>query len=140
MPHFMVEYSENIEEALDLPRLFERLTETAVETGVFELAGIRCRALPRAQYRLADNHPDNAFLHLHLRIRAGRPLEDRKRAGQAIFAMLNDYLAPIFDSRPFMLSFEIAEIDADLNFKKSNVRDHIAARAGNGASGQEAAQ
>ena len=137
MPHFLVEYSENIEAALDIPRLFERLTETAVETGVFALAGIRCRALPRARYRLADGHPDNAFLHLQLRIRAGRPLEDRKAAGEAIFATLSDHLAPIFAERPMMLSFEIAEIDADLNFKKSNVRDYIAARD---SGGQEAAQ
>lgn len=128
MPHFLVEYSTNIEEALDVPRFFERLIDTAVETGVFELAGIRCRALPRTQYRVADGHPDNAFLHIQLRIGAGRSVETRKAAGEAIFAALNDYLAGLFADRPLMLSFEIAEIHPDLNFKKSNIRDHIAAR------------
>lgn len=128
MPHFLVEYSANIEEALAPQRLFEQLTLSAVETGVFELAGIRCRALPRAQYRIADGHPDNAFVHVQLRIGAGRSVETRREAGEAIFAALDDYLSEIFQERALMLSFEIAEIHPDLNFKKSNIRDHMAAR------------
>lgn len=135
MPHFLVEYSANIEDELALPRLFERLTETAVETGVFEMAGIRCRALPRAQYRVADGHPDNAFVHVQMRIGAGRSVETRRAAGEAIFAALNDHLARLFAERPLMLSFEIAEIHPELNFKKSNIREHIKARTS-----QEAAQ
>lgn len=135
MPHFLVEYSANIEAELDVPQLFERLCSTAVETGVFEEAGIRCRALPRAQYWVADGHPDNGFLHVQLRIGAGRSVETRKAAGQAIFAALDDHLTAMFAGRPLMLSFEIAEIHPDLNFKKSNVREHIAARQG-----QEAAR
>lgn len=128
MPHFLVEYSTNIEDELNVPRLFDTLCEAAVETGVFELAGIRCRALPREAYRVADGHPDNAFLHVHLRIGAGRSVETRRAAGEQIFAALNDYLTAIFAERPLMLSFEISEIHPELNFKKSNIRDHMSAR------------
>ncbi len=35
MPHFIVEYSANIEEQLDIPQLLKVLNDTAVSTGVF---------------------------------------------------------------------------------------------------------
>ena len=129
MPHFRVEYSRNLEAALDLPDLFERLTDVAAGTGVFPLAGIRCRALPRDRYRVADGHPDNGFVHVELRVGAGRDVPTLRRAGEAVFAALKDHIADQFARLPIALSFEISEIHPDLNFKTGNIRDHMKARA-----------
>ncbi len=128
MPHFRVEYSRNLEAALGLPDLFEKLTEVAAGTGVFPLPGIRCRALPRDSYRVADGHPDNGFVHVELRVGAGRDVPTLRRAGEAVFAALNDHMADLFAERPIALSFEIAEIHPDLNFKAGNIRDYMKAR------------
>lgn len=128
MPHFQVEYSGNIEQALDVPALLDVLTEAAVGTGVFPLAGVRARAMKREHYRIADGHPDNGFIHINLRIGAGRPVETRKEAGQAIFDAVAAHLKPLIDSRPMNVSFEISEIHPDLNFKVTNLREHMAAR------------
>ena len=135
MPHFQVEYSRNIESDLNLPELLDVLTDAAVETGVFALAGVRARAMARDHYRVADGHPDNCFLHINLRIGAGRTVEVRKEAGQAVFDTVAAYLKPLVDSRPINLSLEISELHPDLNFKITNLRDHMAAREN-----QEAAQ
>jgi len=129
MPHFRVEYSRNLEETLDLPELFERLTGVAAGTGVFPLAGIRCRALPRDSYRIADGHPDNGFVHVELRVGAGRDVPTLRHAGEAVFAALNDHMASLIEHRPIALSFEIAEIHPDLNFKSGNIRKYMKARA-----------
>jgi 5-carboxymethyl-2-hydroxymuconate isomerase len=129
MPHFLVEYSSNLEEALDLPALFEKLHEVAGKSGVFPLAGMRSSGLPREQFRLADGHPDNGFIHVNLRVGAGRDVETLRREGEAIFAMLTDYVDALFKERPLALSFEISEIHPDLNFKKGNIRDYLKARA-----------
>ncbi|MDE0702255.1 MAG: 5-carboxymethyl-2-hydroxymuconate Delta-isomerase [Rhodospirillaceae bacterium] len=129
MPHFRVEYSRNLEAALDVPALLDRLTEVAAGTGVFPLAGIRCRALPRDSYRIADGHPDNGFVHVELRVGAGRDVPTLRRAGEAVFAALSDHMAGSLACRPIALSFEIAEIHPDLNFKAGNIRDHMRARA-----------
>ncbi len=128
MPHFRVEYSCNLEEELDLPDLFDRLTEVAAGTGVFPLAGIRCRALPRDSYRVADGHPDNGFVHVELRVGAGRDVPTLRQAGEAVFAALRDRMAGLLARRPVALSFEIAEIHPDLNFKAGNIRDYMKAR------------
>ncbi len=129
MPHFRVEYSRNLEAALDIPALLDRLAEAAAGTGVFPLAGIRCRALPRDLYRVADGHPDNGFVHVELRVGAGRDVPTLRRAGEAVFAALSDHMAGPLARRPVALSFEIAEIHPDLNFKAGNIRDHMKARA-----------
>ncbi len=129
MPHFRVEYSRNLEAPLDVPALLDRLTEIAAGTGVFPLAGIRCRALPRDEYRIADGHPDNGFVHVELRVGAGRDVPTLRRAGEAVFEALGDYMADLLAQRPIALSFEIAEIHPDLNFKAGNIRDHMKARA-----------
>lgn len=129
MPHFRVEYSRNLEAALDVPALFERLTDVAAGTGVFPLAGIRCRALPRDSYRIADGHPDNGFVHVELRVGAGRDVSTLRRAGEAVFGALKDQMESLLARRPIALSFEIAEIHPDLNFKAGNIREHMKARA-----------
>ena len=64
-------------------RCWTGLTDVAAGTGVFPLAGIRCRALPRDSYRVADGHPDNGFVHVELRVGAGRDVSTLRRAGEA---------------------------------------------------------
>jgi 5-carboxymethyl-2-hydroxymuconate isomerase len=129
MPHFLVEYSSNLEDALDLPALFEKLHTVAGKSGVFPVAGMRSRGLPREQFRLADGHPDNGFVHVNFRIGAGRDPEILRREGEAIFAMLTEHVEALFKERPLALSFEISEIHPDYNFKKGNIRDYLKARA-----------
>lgn len=128
MPHLILEYSSNLERDIDITSLMKVLADTAVGTGVFPLGGVRVRCHPSTHYRIADGDPDNAFLHLMLRIGHGRELEKRKRAGQAIFDALTDALAPVMARRPLALSAEIVEINPDTTWKKGNLRDHMRAR------------
>ena len=64
MPHFIMEYSANLDEDLDIPELFRQLNETAIGTGVFPIGGIRTRAIRCEHYRIAEGDPDNTFIHL----------------------------------------------------------------------------
>lgn len=125
MPHFIVEYSSNIEEDLNIDDLLRKLHATALETGLFALGGIRVRAAKRDHYVIADGRPDNAFLHLIARIRAGRSLEARKAAGEQIFATFCEALSPLYETRPLALSFEIQEINPDLSFKQNNIHSYL---------------
>ena len=129
MPHFLIEYSDNLEDDLELPVLFETLHGVASKGGVFPLAGMRSRGLPRRQVRIADGHPDNGFVHVNLRIGAGRDVATLRREGEVIFAALSEHLKPLMAKRPLALSFEISEIHPQLNFKTGNIRDHMKARA-----------
>ncbi len=133
MPHIIVEYSANIEDAIDTDALFGKLVDIAVETGVFELSGIRVRGERRDRYRISDNHPDNGFVHTTLRVGHGRTEETLKAAGERIYAVICDHLAPLCDARAMNVSMEIQEIHPVLTFKKNNIGAHMERRAKAGA-------
>ena len=132
MPHIVVEYSSNIEDRIDLQRLIRRLHDTAIGTGLFPLGGTRTRAARRNDYRIADGHPDNGFVHVTMRIGHGRDADAKTRAAQAVFDALCEHLAPLFDASPLGISFEVQELDPALSFKKNNLHEYVAARQARG--------
>jgi 5-carboxymethyl-2-hydroxymuconate isomerase len=128
MPHIVVEYSANIRDRMGLDGLIERLHATAIGTGVFPLGGTRTRAAERTHYRVADGHPDNAFVHVTLRIGHGRDADTKAQAARAVFDALCAHLAPLYDAIPLGISFELQEIDPALSFKKNNLHEYVSAR------------
>jgi 5-carboxymethyl-2-hydroxymuconate isomerase len=130
MPHLTIEYSANLDGELDLPALIETLHTTAVGIDAFPLAGMRTRAARREHFRVADGHADNAFIHVTLKIGAGRDIVTRKAAGETLFSTLNAFLQPLAERRPVAISFELTELDAETNYKGGNIRDYLAKRAG----------
>ena len=128
MPHIIVELSSNLRDALQLDRLLERVHAAAIATGVFPIGGTRTRAEERNHYRIADGHPDNAFVHVVLRIGHGRDADTKMRAGQAVFDALCDHLGDLYDRIPLGISLEVQEIDPVLSFKKNNLHEYVRAR------------
>ena len=127
MPHQIIEYSANLESHIDVETLVETMHQAAVAIDALPVAGIRTRAERRDVYRVADSHPDNTFINVTLRI-APRPPEVKKETGERLFAALREFVQPAFDERPMSLSLEIQEIDAELRWKHSNIRDYLAQR------------
>src|SRR5262245_22615568 len=125
MPHRIVEYSANLEQALDIARLVAALHEAALETGVFPIGSIRTRAARRDIYRIADGHADNGFVHVQARIGTGRTAEVRQQAAEHIFARLKAETAELFASRRLGLTLELVEIDPVGSLKHNNLHDIV---------------
>jgi 5-carboxymethyl-2-hydroxymuconate isomerase len=128
MPHQIIEYSANLETRLDIESVVDGLHEAAMAVDGLPLGGLRTRAAKREAYQVADRHPDNAFVHVILKLGHGRPLEKRREFGEALFAALCDLLEPVSSTSPLAISFEIQEIHPDLTWKKNNLRDYMASR------------
>jgi 5-carboxymethyl-2-hydroxymuconate isomerase len=128
VPHLIVEYSANLDAKVDIDELLRELHEAAAASGVFPLGGIRTRAARRERYRIADGHPDNAFVHVVARIRHGRPLDVRQRAGTLLFETLCRHLATAYATTPLGISLEVQEIDPDVSYKQNNLHDYVAQR------------
>ncbi len=129
MPHFIVEYSANLELVVDIEALVTEVHHAAIETGIFPLKGTRTRAVRRDNYRIADGNPDNAFVHIFAKIGQGRAAEIRQKAGEVIFNATREFLRPYFESHPLALSFEMQEIDSGTSFKSNNLSEWIERRA-----------
>ena len=89
MPHFIAECTDNIREQADLPGLFAKVNEALAATGIFPIGGIRSRAHWLDTWQMADGRQDYAFVHMTLKIGAGRSLESRQDVGDMLFARSN---------------------------------------------------
>ena len=121
MPHFIAECTDNIREQADLPGLFAKVNEALAATGIFPIGGIRSRAHWLDTWQMADGKHDYAFVHMTLKIGAGRSLESRKEVGEMLFALIKTHFAALMASRYLALSFELDELHPTLNFKQNNV-------------------
>jgi 5-carboxymethyl-2-hydroxymuconate isomerase len=130
MPHIIIEYSSNLRDRLNLERFVREVHDATVETGEFPMEGLRTRTSERTCYRIADGHPDNAFVHVVFRIRPGHDPQKKHRAGEKMFAAICNHLASIYDTSPLGITFEMQEIDTDYRFLKSNLSDHVKRRQG----------
>src|SRR5580704_7304128 len=125
MPHFTVEYSANLEAQADLQAFCAEILRSAVETGAFETGAVRVRAFRAEHYAIADQHPANSFIDVSLRLAAGRTLALRQQIGERIFSAMTTFLAPLFETQHFALSFEIREIDPEVSYKKNSIHERL---------------
>ena len=121
MPHFIAEYTDNLEPQADLPGLFEKVHRVLGDSGVFPLGSIRSRGVRLDTWRMADGKHDYAFVHMTLKVGHGRDLATREAVAQAVFAVITEHFAELQAQRLLALSFEMIELHPQLNFKQNNV-------------------
>lgn len=120
MPHFIVKCSDNIREEADLPGLFAKVNPTLAATGIFRWRVFAAACIGSIR-QMADGQRDYAFVHMTLKIGAGRSTESRQQAGEMLFELIKTHFAALMESRLLALSFEIEELHPTLNFKQNNV-------------------
>ncbi len=137
MAHIVIEHSANLRGRLDVPQLVRALHQAALGTGIFPVGGLRTRAYEASAYCIADGHPENAFVHVSVRVGHGRDLPTRRSACERIFAAACDQLAPLYETTPLGISVEMQELDPQLSLKKNNLHEHVKRRqqSGGGRSG-----
>lgn len=130
MPHFSMEYSSNLDGAVDFAALCRLVHQKIMETGLFELGAIRVRAIRCEAYAVADLLEANSFIDMSFRMGKGRSEDDRKRTGDAIFAAVTEFLGPQFATPHFALTLEVREIDPTLSWKKNAIHPRLRTQAG----------
>jgi 5-carboxymethyl-2-hydroxymuconate isomerase len=126
MAHFILEYSDNLgQDDSSIQSLFSGLYDAAVQTGIFPAKGLRFKAYPCNQYRIADGNPDHGFVHLEVKLGVGRTLDQRKLASEVIFQALTAHFQNLIDSRGMAVSFEMKELEAITKFNQNNIQDYL---------------
>lgn len=125
MPHIIIEYSSNIDDAVDMAAFCECLRCTAAAISAFPIPGIRVRAHRVEHYAIADGDQQHGFIDISVRLRAGRELSVRQAASQRLFDAAKDYLVPVFESRSLALSLEMRNIDPELSPKTGTIREYM---------------
>jgi 5-carboxymethyl-2-hydroxymuconate isomerase len=121
MPHFVVDYSDNLHELLDFQPLFKALHDYVVSTGAFPIGGVRSRAIRCYDYRVADGREGFGYLNLSLKIGHGRDMALKQAVAERVFEILCDWMQPVTAERYVQISFEMTELDPVLKFNKNNI-------------------
>jgi 5-carboxymethyl-2-hydroxymuconate isomerase len=130
MPHLIVEYSANLDRAVDIPALVTAVHQAALETGVFPIGGLRTRAERRDVFVVADAYPENGFVHVQLRMAQGRAPDVRQKAAEHVFNAVKAATASAFAGRPLGLTLEVVEMDPVGSLKHNNLHAIVASRSG----------
>ena len=127
MPHLTIEYSANLDGRTDMGAFCSEMLQAMLDTGYFEIGAVRVRAIRCEDYAIADRMNEKAFIDMSLRIghRPDRTAESRKQVGGQLFDKAAQFLAPLFETPHFALSFEIRDIDPDLSWKKNAMHPRL---------------
>lgn len=128
MAHLSIEYSANLETAVDMAAFCEVARAAMVATGTFPMAGIRVRAFRADHVAIGDGSPEMAFADMVLRMGPGRDDAAKAAAIEAVYGALERWLEGRLDM-PFALSLELLELNYPFAEKRLNtIRPALKAR------------
>ena len=87
MPHLVIEYARELEQQLVIPELLSRVHQAAVDTGLFDPAAVKVRALAFDHYLVAGQA--RAFVHLRAEILSGRSEAQKKQLSRQLLDELS---------------------------------------------------
>ncbi|HWL45248.1 MAG TPA: hypothetical protein VNQ73_20055 [Ilumatobacter sp.] len=128
MPHVTIEYSANVAEHHDIDGLVAAVHAEALGHALVAPDALRTRAAPRAAFRVADGHPANAFVAIHVRIAPGRAHDDKRRLIEGLLAAAERYIeSSDVPEQPLAIawSIELTELDPELRINHNRVRDRM---------------
>ncbi|MCK1991282.1 5-carboxymethyl-2-hydroxymuconate Delta-isomerase [Peribacillus muralis] len=126
MPHIIVEYTDNIKDDIRIEELLMKMNDVLISyPTIFPIGGIRSRAIELKHYRVADGTEDDAFVHVILKIGAGRKGRDKTDVCDKLFATMEDHFAQLFSKRYLALSMELSEFSESGTYKKNNIHNRF---------------
>lgn len=111
MPHLTLEYTDNIKQQIDFKDLFTGLHQVLADVGAIPLGNCKSRAVRLVHYYIADGDSRHAFVHLVIRLLAGRPIEQKQEIARQSLAILKDAFASSLAEFELQISVEIHDIE-----------------------------
>ncbi|MEH6944754.1 5-carboxymethyl-2-hydroxymuconate Delta-isomerase [Bacillus sp. JJ722] len=122
MPHFIVEYTDNIKGDIRIDELLQKVNKILISySPIFPIGGIRSRAIELKHYYVADGTEDDAFVHATLKIGSGRSEKEKKEVCDQLFDMIQCHFSELFNKRYLALSLELYEFSEFGTYKKNNI-------------------
>lgn len=88
MPHLMIEYPQDMLEAVQVEEMLDAVNDAAAATELFKVSHIRVRAVPLVHYRAGGRK--EPFIHVQCRIHAGRTDEQKRRLSEAVLGAIRE--------------------------------------------------
>lgn len=123
MPHFILEYTDNLKDETDIPQLLKKVNNCLLSfPEIVPIGGLRSRAIELKDYVVADGTGDDAFVHATLKLGKGRTEEEKQMLGDALFKTITDHFQPLFEKRYLAISMEVYEFPR-ATYKRNNIHE-----------------
>lgn len=126
MPHFILEYTDNIKEDGNIPELLKKVNKVLLSRkDIFPPGGIRSRAIELKDYEIADGEENDAFVHASLKIGAGRSKDDKDSVCEELFETMKSHFSVLYEKRYLALSLELNEFSEAGTYKHNNIHQRF---------------
>ena len=124
MPHLVILYTANLDQATDMTALCSKLANTMLaqrddsDKPVFPIGGTRVLAYPAPHHAVADGGAagraaggtgDYAFVYLNLRMSRGRSAATHQRVGDALLATTKAHFEALYAQQHLGVTLQIDE-------------------------------
>lgn len=111
MPHVILQFSKDVCDQRTAEIFFEKAHEFLVKALSTQLSSCKSRALEHSIARVGDGDPENAFIHLTLKVLPGRGPETLEKVSQGLLTLLTEHLKKEgMTHKKIGLSVEIQEL------------------------------
>lgn len=118
MPHITLEYTSNINQEIRTSELFGLLYELVSNVGDVAIENCKGRVIEREDYHIGSGGEQKAFVHLCIRMLAGRSNELKSELGRETLKLLKEHFAPATSAMDLQITVEIQDIAREAYFKE----------------------
>jgi 5-carboxymethyl-2-hydroxymuconate isomerase len=109
VPQIAIEYSRNLADAFDAGALAKAVHRLIAETIDTDLGNCKTRLVALDDYLIGDGSPQEAMVHVDLRILSGRSDAQKKALGEAVLEAAHGCIGP--HSLRIQVTVEVRELD-----------------------------
>ncbi len=117
MPQITLEYTGNLDQPLDPPALLAEVHQVLAESGRVRLDNLKSRVVRLDHFRVGDGDTRHAFVHLEVRLLAGRTPAWKQAIGRDLLELLKAHFTPSLVQFDLQLAVEMQDIQRDNYFK-----------------------
>jgi len=108
MPNLVLEYSNSVEERVNVQGLLADLHRVVLNSGLFEINAVKSRTLRGHYWSIGDLDDSEDFIHINFELLAGRTAEQKRELSQQLMDVLVSQASHVYS-----LTVDIRDMDRD---------------------------
>ncbi|EJC73394.1 5-carboxymethyl-2-hydroxymuconate Delta-isomerase [Rhizobium hidalgonense] len=118
MPHIIIDYSRGAAERVAIDELTKAVHHRVRDGALVKPTAVRTFAREATFSCVGDEHPDNHFIQIILRIAPGRSADIKRELLKAVLEAARDIAAPALQAGRLGLRADLYESDPDFAFQE----------------------
>jgi len=90
MPNLVLEYTNSVDERVNIQGLLEDLHKVALDSGLFAADDVKSRALRCYNWLIGEHEDSEDFIHITFELLEGRSDEQKKKISDKLMAVLQE--------------------------------------------------